>query len=84
MSSQAPPYRIALIGCHVLEAEIAAFTRDATHIIRREYFQMGLPDQPTALRTQLAGARTKILNKSTGVQAACGGLCYTAILKPRP
>lgn len=40
----------------MLEAEIAALTRDATHIVRRENFEMGLHDQPTSLRTRLAGA----------------------------
>lgn len=47
---------IAVVACRVLEAEIVALTRSATHIVRRENFEVGLHDQPTALRTRLAGA----------------------------
>ena len=50
------PGHVAVVGCRVLESEIAALTRDATHIVRRELFEMGLHDQPSALRLRLADA----------------------------
>ncbi|MFA5056745.1 MAG: DUF1638 domain-containing protein [Opitutaceae bacterium] len=51
-----PPVKIALVACRVLESEISALTRDATHIVRRELFEMGLHDQPTGLRERLMQA----------------------------
>ena len=56
MPSPAPSPRIALIACQVLEQEIAAFTASATHIVRREFFRIGLHDQPVVLREHLADA----------------------------
>jgi hypothetical protein len=59
-SQSSPPAkisgRIALIACRVLEAEIASLTRDATHVVHRQFFEIGLHDQPTALRARLAEA----------------------------
>jgi hypothetical protein len=49
---------IAVIACRVFEAEIAAFTAGAPHIVRTEFFEMGLHDQPDVLRSRLAEAIT--------------------------
>ena len=46
----------ALVACRVLEAEIGALAGQATHIVRREFFEIGLHDQPTNLRGKLAAA----------------------------
>lgn len=54
-SSCAAPI-VAVVACRVLEAEIAALSSGATHIVRREFFEMGLHDQPAVLRDRLAGA----------------------------
>ena len=51
-----PPPALALIACRVLESEIAALTQGDTHIVRREFLEIGLHDQPTGLRSLLAGA----------------------------
>jgi hypothetical protein len=51
-----PPPAIAVIACRVLEDEIAALTQEATHIVRREFLEVGLHDQPGVLRTLLAAA----------------------------
>lgn len=55
-NSPATPTRIALVACRVLENEIAALAGDSAHIVRREFFEVGLHDQPTVLRSRLAGA----------------------------
>jgi len=51
-----PPPAFALIACRVLEAEIAALSQEATHFVRREFFEIGLHDQLTGLRSLLAGS----------------------------
>lgn len=51
-----PPLAVALIACRVLESEIAALTAGTTHIVRREFLEIGLHDQPLVLRAQLAQA----------------------------
>jgi len=56
MPSAEPQPDIAVIACRVLEDEIEALSRGAAHIVRREYLEVGLHDQPTGLRTLLAGA----------------------------
>jgi hypothetical protein len=56
MTPISSPVRIALIACRVLEAEIAALTEGANHIVHSESFEMGLHDQPAGLRTRLAAA----------------------------
>ncbi|MSU25280.1 MAG: DUF1638 domain-containing protein [Opitutus sp.] len=85
MSAQAPIPRIALIACRVLEAEIAALTHGATHIVRRENFEMGLHDQPTALRTRLAGA-IEHAETDPAVEAVVlvYGLCGLALVELAP
>ena len=40
----------------MFEAEIAAFTANSTHIVRREFFEMGLHDRPDVLRKRLNAA----------------------------
>lgn len=40
----------------MLDNEVAALTRDATHIVHREFFEMGLHDNPGGLRQRLAEA----------------------------
>lgn len=48
--------RLAVIACRVLEDEIKALAKDASHVVRSEFFDVGLHDQPTRLRTLLASA----------------------------
>jgi hypothetical protein len=55
-NTQIPPPASALVACRVLEAEIEALCAGAPHIMRREYFEIGLHDQPARLRSLLAGA----------------------------
>ncbi len=55
-SADSQPPDSALIACRVLEAEIEALSKGAAHIVRREFFEIGLHDQPTRLRSLLAGA----------------------------
>jgi hypothetical protein len=47
---------VAVIACRVLEVEIAALTEEATHIVREEFLEVGLHDQPTGLRGLLGDA----------------------------
>lgn len=56
MPNANPPPDTAVIACRVLEAEIEALSRGASHIVRQEFFEIGLHDQPTGLRSRLAGA----------------------------
>lgn len=51
-----PPAPTALIACKVVEDEIAALGGRAAHLVRREYFEIGLHDRPFELRATLAGA----------------------------
>lgn len=50
------PAPTALIACKVVEPEIAALGGSAAHIVRREYFEIGLHDRPLELRATLTGA----------------------------
>ncbi len=51
-----PPEPVALIACRVLEAEIALLADGAAPVVRREFFEIGLHDQPPVLHAHLAGA----------------------------
>jgi|CZKI01.1.fsa_nt_gi hypothetical protein len=81
-----PPPASALIACRVLEAEIAALAQGATHIVRREFFDIGLHDQPSRLRSLLAGAIGRAEDDPAVQQVVLGyGLCGLALtdLAPR-
>lgn len=69
----------------MLESEIAAFTRDTTHIRRREFFEIGLHDQPTGLRAKLAGAIERA-EADPAVEAVVlvYGLCGLALVDLAP
>lgn len=80
MSSSAAVPRIALIACQVLEQEIAVLTAESTHIVRREYFQIGLHDQPLVLRVRLAEAiRRAEADPSVETVVLVYGLCGLAL-----
>ena len=74
-----PP--LALVACRVLENEIAVLARDAAHIVRQEFFEMGLHDQPTELRKRLAAAIARA-EDDPAVEAAVlvYGLCGLALV----
>lgn len=77
--------RVALIACRVLEQEIAAFTESATHIVRREFFPIGLHDQPTVLRTQLAEAIARAeADPAVETVVLVYGLCGLALVDLAP
>lgn len=81
-----PPPASALIACRVLEAEIAALAEGAAHIVRREFFEIGLHDQPTGLRSMLAGAIGRAEEDPSVEQVILAyGLCGLALadLAPR-
>src|SRR6266540_6667413 len=50
------PKSVALVACRVLESEIGALLHDATHIVHREFFAIGLHDRPALLHAELAAA----------------------------
>ena len=78
--------RLALVACRVLEAEIAALTRDAAHFVRREYFEVGLHDQPTGLRARLRAAIERAeADPAVEIIVLAYGLCGLALadLSPR-
>jgi hypothetical protein len=79
------PPSIALIACRVLDNEIAAFAAGATHIVRQEFFEMGLHDHPAGLRAQLAEA-IKRAEEDPAVQAIVlvYGLCGLALAELAP
>lgn len=57
MSHPAPHRpRIALFACQVFEDEIAAYLSEATEVVVREDFEVGLHDQPDRLRERLQAA----------------------------
>jgi Protein of unknown function (DUF1638) len=81
-----PPPASALIACRVLETEIAALSEGAAHIVRREFFEIGLHDQPTGLRSMLAGAIGRAEDDPSVRQVILAyGLCGLALadLAPR-
>jgi hypothetical protein len=75
----------ALIACRVLEAEIAALTEGAAHIVRREFLEIGLHDQPTSLRSLLSGAIGRAEDDPAVQQVALVyGLCGLALVDLSP
>lgn len=52
----APPPRLALVACRVLEAEVQHFLPEAPHVVRTEFLELGLHDRPAVLRTALSEA----------------------------
>jgi len=80
-----PPPASALIACRVLEAEITALAQGAAHIVRREFFEIGLHDQPTGLRSLLAGAIGRAEDDPGVRQVVLGyGLCGLALMDLAP
>ena len=80
----APP-ALALVACRVLEGEIDALAQGA-HIVRREFLEIGLHDQPVVLRSLLAGAIGRAEDDPAVQQVVLGyGLCGPALtgLAPR-
>src|ERR1019366_254538 len=79
------PPASALIACRVLEEEIAALSQGATHIVRREFFEIGLHDQPTGLRSLLAGAIGRAEDDPAVQQVVLVyGLCGLALVDLAP
>ncbi len=79
------PPTIALIVCRVLEAEVAAFTRDAAHVVRREFFEMGLHDHPADLRRRLAEAIERAeADPAVQTVVLVYGLCGLALVDLSP
>ncbi len=75
----------ALIACRVLETEIEALSQGATHIVRREFFDIGLHDQPTRLRSLLAGAIMRAEDDPNVQQVVLVyGLCGLALVDLAP
>ncbi len=82
---QPPGVNTALIACRVLEAEIEALSTGAAHIVRREFFEIGLHDQPTKLRSLLAGAIARAEDDPAVEQVALAyGLCGLALVDLAP
>ena len=75
----------ALVACRVLEAEIGALAGQATHIVRREFFEIGLHDQPTNLRGKLAAAIERAENDpAIETVVLAYGLCGLALVDLSP
>ena len=80
-----PPPALALVACRVLEAEIEALAGGAPHIVRREFFEIGLHDQPTKLRSLLADAVARAEADPAVRQVALAyGLCGLALVGISP
>jgi hypothetical protein len=85
MSGSLLPTSIALVACRVLEAEIAAVLRGARHVVRREYFDIGLHDQPGVLRARLAGGIERAeADLSIDTVVLVYGLCGLALVDLAP
>lgn len=50
------PEHIALLYCSVFEDEIALYAADASHIVARRKFDIGLHDRPDSMRAKLQSA----------------------------
>lgn len=74
-----------MVACRVLEAEVAALTRESGHIVHREWFEMGLHDQPTGLRARLAAAIARAeANPAVEAVVLVYGLCGMALVDLAP
>lgn len=75
----------AIVACRVLEAEIAAVSAEAPHIVRREFMEVGLHDQPTGLRSKLASAIARAeADSAVEVVILVYGLCGLALVDLSP
>jgi hypothetical protein len=80
-----PASALAVIACRVLETEIAELTQGATHIVRRELFEIGLHDQPTSLNAKLTAAIGRAEDDSAVSQVVLVyGLCGLALVDLAP
>lgn len=80
-----PALSLALVACRVLEDELAVMTAGMTHIVRREFLEVGLHDQPTVLRAQLAQAIARAEDDPAVQQVALVyGLCGLALVDLGP
>lgn len=76
---------VALVACRVLEAEIGAVAADARHIVRREWFDIGLHDRPERLRGNLTAAIARAEADSSVEQVVLAyGLCGLALVGLAP
>jgi len=68
-----------------MEGEIAALAGGAAHLVRQEFFEIGLHDQPTNLRTILAGAIARAeADPAVEVVVMAYGLCGLALVDLTP
>ena len=80
-----PAAGLALIACSVLEAEIGALCRGGAHIVRREFFEIGLHDRPQVLRSKLEGAVARAEDDPAVRRVALAyGLCGLALVGLAP
>jgi hypothetical protein len=80
-----PRDAIALVACRVFEAEIATLAGTAPHIVRQEFFEMGLHDQPDVLRTRLNQAIARAETApSVKTVVLVYGLCGRALVDLAP
>ncbi len=80
-----PAPAVALIACRVLESEIAALTAGSSHIVRREFLEIGLHDQPGVLRSQLCQAIARAEEDPAVQQVVLVyGLCGLALVELGP
>lgn len=76
---------VALVACRVLESEIAALLRGATHVVRQEFFEIGLHDRPAVLRHNLANAIARAESDcATDTIVLAYGLCGLALVGLAP
>jgi len=79
------PRAFAVVACGVLESEVTALTAGAPHIIRREFFEMGLHDQPAILQERLAGAIARAEDDpAVETVVLVYGLCGLAVVDLAP
>jgi hypothetical protein len=53
IGNMAENFQMAIIACDVLEDEVTHFAGQHEHVVKLEFFEMGLHDQPTRLREVL-------------------------------
>ena len=76
---------IALIACRVLEEEIGILMTDPSRIAHREFFEVGLHDQPAVLRARLAEAIARAEEDPTAEAVVLVyGLCGLALVGLAP
>lgn len=76
---------IALVACRVLEAEIVTLLQGATNVVRQEFFDVGLHDQPAVLRTKLGEAIARAeADETVEAVVLAYGLCGMALVDLAP